>query len=259
LEITFDPNARREYLTGFSSRKRERRAFGLAMQKVKDRKARLKERKEEREARREREREAEQAQRIQRGEDSSEDEEDEGNERNDEANAAVGKSSGDGAAATSDAAEVVADAARAVRNSEESRAASKTDTFEDVVTRDHFGGSVVVTTTFGVPSDDEDDEDGDRMLRERSHKSKKGIDSEQRYAGSVKKYFDELKGNMPAKKRKDYDQRQFHPTGKKGRHGAATMKGMGTGTDVKMARKALARAEQKGGGGRKRRGKGRGS
>lgn len=31
----------REYLTGFSKRKTERRKFGLAMQKVKDRKAML--------------------------------------------------------------------------------------------------------------------------------------------------------------------------------------------------------------------------
>ena len=36
----------REYLTGFSKRKQERRRFGLAMQKVKDRKARLAEREE---------------------------------------------------------------------------------------------------------------------------------------------------------------------------------------------------------------------
>lgn len=36
----------REYLTGFSKRKQERRRFGLAMQKVKDRKARLADREE---------------------------------------------------------------------------------------------------------------------------------------------------------------------------------------------------------------------
>jgi hypothetical protein len=50
VEITFDPTGRREYLTGFSARKKERRAFGLAMQKVKDREAKLVERKEQREA-----------------------------------------------------------------------------------------------------------------------------------------------------------------------------------------------------------------
>ena len=50
LSLVFDPEARREYLTGFSKRKTERRKFGLAMQKVKDRKARLLEREEIRKA-----------------------------------------------------------------------------------------------------------------------------------------------------------------------------------------------------------------
>ena len=36
----------REYLTGFGKRKQERRRFGLAMQRVKDRKARLADREE---------------------------------------------------------------------------------------------------------------------------------------------------------------------------------------------------------------------
>ena len=43
--ITFDSDKRHDYLTGFSSRKKERRAFGLAMQKVKDRQSKLEERK----------------------------------------------------------------------------------------------------------------------------------------------------------------------------------------------------------------------
>ena len=34
LEIKFDPEARRKYITGLSARKKEKRAFGLAMQKV---------------------------------------------------------------------------------------------------------------------------------------------------------------------------------------------------------------------------------
>ena len=43
--ITFDSDKRHDYLTGFSSRKKERRAFGLAMQKVKDGQSKLEERK----------------------------------------------------------------------------------------------------------------------------------------------------------------------------------------------------------------------
>jgi ribosomal RNA-processing protein 17 len=48
LEIVFDPDARKEHLTGFHKRKQERRRFGLAMQQIKDRKERLEERKERR-------------------------------------------------------------------------------------------------------------------------------------------------------------------------------------------------------------------
>jgi len=52
-EITFDPSSRLDYVTpnNMSSRKKDRRAFGLAMQKMKDRKVRLAERKEDREER----------------------------------------------------------------------------------------------------------------------------------------------------------------------------------------------------------------
>jgi len=53
VEITFDPDARKEWLKGFSKRKQERRKFGLAMQVLKDRKAKLEERKERKEALRE--------------------------------------------------------------------------------------------------------------------------------------------------------------------------------------------------------------
>eukprot|EP00536_Pseudo-nitzschia_multiseries_P002013 jgi/Psemu1/283424/fgenesh1_pg.27_\ len=43
-ELVFDPEARKAHLRGFSERKRQRRAFGLAMQKVKDRQAKIDER-----------------------------------------------------------------------------------------------------------------------------------------------------------------------------------------------------------------------
>jgi ribosomal RNA-processing protein 17 len=47
-EIVFDDNARNDYLTGFRKRKTERRKFGLAMQIVKDQKAKKEELKERR-------------------------------------------------------------------------------------------------------------------------------------------------------------------------------------------------------------------
>ncbi|CAM9972186.1 unnamed protein product, partial [Ectocarpus fasciculatus] len=54
VEVVFDPDARKDYLTGFHKRKQARRRFGLAMQEIKDRKERLEERKERREAMKER-------------------------------------------------------------------------------------------------------------------------------------------------------------------------------------------------------------
>ncbi|CAM9224962.1 unnamed protein product [Pylaiella littoralis] len=54
VEVVFDPDARKDYLTGFHKRKQARRRFGLAMQEIKDRKERLEERKERREALKER-------------------------------------------------------------------------------------------------------------------------------------------------------------------------------------------------------------
>ena len=50
LEIKFDPEARRTYLTSLSSKKKERRTYGLAMQKVKDRKLKLEEKRETKKA-----------------------------------------------------------------------------------------------------------------------------------------------------------------------------------------------------------------
>lgn len=58
-EIVFDPEERRKYLQGFSERKQQRRAFGLAMQKVKDRQARLYDRREHKKSELERIEEAE--------------------------------------------------------------------------------------------------------------------------------------------------------------------------------------------------------
>ena len=58
-EIVFDPEARKAYLRGFSDRKRQRRAFGLAMQKVKDRKAKIDQRKQDKKDELERVEEAE--------------------------------------------------------------------------------------------------------------------------------------------------------------------------------------------------------
>ena len=46
-EVVFDAEARASHLRGFSERKRQRRAYGLASQRVKDRKAKIEQRREE--------------------------------------------------------------------------------------------------------------------------------------------------------------------------------------------------------------------
>ena len=67
-EVVFDPEERRNYLRGFSERKRQRRAFGLAMQKVKDRQARLEDRREHKKSELARIEEAERQKRSLQGE-----------------------------------------------------------------------------------------------------------------------------------------------------------------------------------------------
>jgi ribosomal RNA-processing protein 17 len=209
-EITFDPNKRLEYLTGFSTRKKERRAFGLAMQKVKDRQAKIEERKDNREAQREKVEEIERSKAaLRRGDD------DDG--QNDSGELDEG----------------------------ESKPCHKNEhTFQDEHTQNHFGGLVSVTTTYGILSDDEDSNDVKRTFFEREKHGKDHIDTAQRNAGNVQNYIAQVKGTMGGKKKKSGGR---HNAGKKGQHGAATMKGMGGGTTLKMAKKTLAKFKAKGG------------
>ena len=239
LEITFDPEARREYLTGMSARKKERRVFGLAMQKVKDRKEKLERKKEDRKSRLERIEEAEKLKRMAKGQGDDDDDDD-----------------SDSSASTSDSEGESDDGDASISSTErkksKKRKKSKHDheeveetkkTYDDAETTNQFGGSVVVTTTYGIPSDDDsDDPDLQGIVSNKPH-----IDEAQKYAGNVKKYMSQVRSNLPSKKRK----REVMGGGgghRKGKHGAADMKGMGSGTDLKMAKKALGRAADKGGG-----------
>ncbi len=210
LEIKFDPESRRNYLTSLSSKKQERRAFGLAMQKVKDRKAKIQERKEQKEAVMS---QIEEAERLKKQEmygidyDSSDDSDNDEEDMKDE---------------------------------------DQIQTFEDAATQNQFGGQVIVTTSFGLPSDSEDESD----LKKSSTKKR---DDQQVYAGSVQKYMDQLKKNLPSTKKHTQQK-----GGKKGKHGAASMIG-GSGKDLKMAQRTLSRVEAKKGkgGGSESRGKGK--
>ena len=211
VEITFNPTKRVEYLTGFSSRKKERRAFGLAMQKVKDRQAKIEERKDNRDAQREKVEEIERSKAaLRRG-------------LNDH---------GEG----SDVDDI--DEAKPLHKSEH--------TFQDEHTQNHFGGLVSVTTTFGILSDDEDSTaDVKRTFFEREKHGTDHVDTEQKQAGNVQNYVAKVKGTMGGKQKKSSGGK--HHAGKKGQHGAATMKGMGSGTTLKMAKKTLAKFKARGG------------
>lgn len=106
---------------------------------------------------------------------------------------------------------------------------------------------VVVTTHFGLPDNDTDDEADELILKERaSEKEKlKSTDSEQRWAGNVKHFMNDLKGKLPGKHGKS----KLNLGGKKqrkGRHGAGEMKGMGGSKNLNAAKKILSRMEGSG-------------
>ena len=212
VEITFDPTGRREYLTGFSARKKERRAFGLAMQKVKDREAKLVERKEQREAQLEKIEDIERNKKaLQAGLLSSRDDDDCGSNDDPENNKERLSADGNG---------------------------GETRTFQD----ERFGASVSVTTTFGIPIDDDDDELDKRKFYARKEHGPGHIDEAQKKAGNVENYISAVKGIMGSNKKKTKT-----GGGKKGQHGASTMKGMGNASTLKMAQKTLAKFSKKGG------------
>lgn len=229
-EIVFDPEARRDYLRGFSERKRQRRAYGLAMQKVKDRKAKLAERKEMKEAQLEQIEEAERlkeqvkqdalkAVNQKEAENKEEDKDDKDNNSDSDSD-----TEGD--------------------TKQDNHSKDKiTTTYHDKATQQQWGGDVVVTTSMNLcDSDDSDDEKEHKPKKNQPRTAtKKSRDTEQEYAGKVEKFLTQFKQKMPAKK-KQVAAAQKH----KGKHGAAAMKGIGSATEMKIAQKALSRT--KGGG-----------
>ena len=214
--------------------------FGLAMQKVKDRKEKLERKKEDRKSRLEQIEEAEKLKRLAKGQGDDDDDDDDSDSSASASNSEGESDDGDASVSSTE------------RKRSEKRKMSKHDheeveetkkTYNDAETTNQFGGSVIVTTTYGIPSDDEsDDPDLQGIVSNKPH-----IDEAQKYAGNVKKYMGQVRSNLPSKKRK----REVMGGGgghRKGKHGAADMKGMGSGTDLKMAKKALGRAAEKGGG-----------
>jgi len=218
LEISFDPEKRKEYLTGFSTRKKERRAFGLAMQRVKDRRAKLEERKESKEAKEaqisELERQKKRLAGISDDEDSIDSE-----IRNENISSLESDNQ-----------------LSAKRQSENTTLISKDN---------QFGDDVIVTTTFGLP-DDSEDEAEEAMLEKRKTESKQGVDLKQKYSGSIQHMMEEIrKSGILHNKAKPSSKSN---TQRKGKHGAAQMKGMGGAANLKAAKKTLSMAQAKVGG-----------
>lgn len=216
----FDPDARKAHLRGFSERKRQRRAYGLAMQKVKDRKAKLEQRKKEKKDELERVQEAEKQKEVLLEEELlnqgilKDDDEDE------KSHASVDKKE---------------------QTESQNESTTKKTKYEDKQAEKKWGGSVTVTTTV-LSLDDLSDDDDDMD----THGKKKAVDHEQKKAGDVQKYLDELKGNMPGK-RKQTNKRVMT----KGKNGAAEMRGMGGSSNLRMAQKVLGKAKAKAGPGGK--------
>jgi ribosomal RNA-processing protein 17 len=217
-EIVFDPEARKAYLRGFSERKRQRRAYGLAMQKVKDRKAKLEERKEAKKEDIKRVEEAEQQKAAFMRE-------------------MMNQSTKDGSD-KEEAGEALDDASS---KEEDTNEVLDTKTYDDQTTESQWGGRVIVTTS-AVHLDD-DNSDGEEIDTHKPQAEKKSVDKRQQYAGNVEKFMSKLKGNLPGKK-KSKDSTGHHAK-RKGRNGAADMRGIGGAANLKLAQKVLGNVQGK--------------
>jgi hypothetical protein len=227
--IEFDAVARYQHLTGFTERKRARRAYGLAQQKMKDRKAKLEHRAAIRTAERDFIDEAEKLkQQFQ-------------------------KEHQEGTISTSSKIDAIDDDNNngdlfdnhEVNNTDTKNESEETIQvlFDGEETEQQWGGHVVVTTSTHIPGDSDDDDDNDDNIKQIQHKQ----DTDQEYAGKIEKYLKNMKGNLPSKKKKTIGHvatiAKKHRA--KGQHGAINMKGVGTAADMKVAQKMLARSSSR--------------
>jgi len=253
-EVVFDPEARRAHLRGFSERKRERRAFGLAMQKVKDRKAKIEQRASEKkeglerleEAERQKDAVMEEAFRMNKNNsvgneiDSDEDSDHE----------KIIESKSDKKNNIDDQDDSGPDGNRKQRATEQKQSSDviNTKVYDDQNTEKHWGGQVTVTTSVidlgcfnnGDSDNGEDGEDDDIDRSLHRNNKKKAVDKAQKYAGDVQRYMEELKSNMPGKKNRDGSK-----TKRKGKDGAADMKGVGGSGNLKIASKLLSKSKDR--------------
>jgi hypothetical protein len=236
--IEFDATARYEHLTGFSARKRARRAYGLAQQQIKDRNTKLEHRAAKRNAERDFIAEAEKLKQqhyhLQQQQQEHDNYGNDDSDNNDQPSAAM-------------------------RNKNEIPATDETVQmlFDNAETEQQWGGHVVVTTSTHIPgdSDNEDDHHNNNNDSNREHQRRltpksENHDVEQVHAGKVEKYIKNIQSNLPSKKKKrtmSTNATTSTTTNKrsKGQHGATQMKGIGSAADMKTAQKMLSRSTTK--------------
>lgn len=227
-EIVFDAEAREKYLKGFSERKKQRRVFGLAMQKVKDRKYKLEQRAEMKKAVEEQIVEAERRKNIfADGTNHNELDDDTSSVQSTDLDLKESSSS------KSQIDQVVAETEIAV--------------YEDEQTQSKWGGEVIVTTKTNFSDDDEEDEfkvEHSQTSRIKRH-TQSNNDTEQEYSGKVERYIRELKGKMPSSTKTKQNQHLNQPRKQRGKHGATAMQGIGGDGNFKLAKKILSRTQTK--------------
>ena len=230
--IEFDATARYQHLTGFSERKRARRTFGLAQQKMKDRKAKLEHRAAIRTAERDFITEAEQ--RKQQHYDDQ---------------VLQQQQSQHGALLVNLVRDDDDDDDRSVSSKKVAEQSTNHETvqilFDGTETEQQWGGHVVVTTSTHIPgdSDNEDDNNLEKKDHQRYDKNNTNHDTEQVNAGKIEKYIKTIQGHLPkSKKRTTVASNNSSNKRTKGQHGAANMKGVGNAADFKVAQQMLSRS-----------------
>lgn len=278
-EVIFDPEARKAHLRGFSERKRQRRAYGLAMQQVKDRNAKIEQRAKEKKDELARVEEAERQKEelffdaavtttthplhyhgrenddeSSNNNDTDEDDDDNGDHDDDDANEEDGKEEDDNTNNKKHNIGLLDGAATGTKNF---NGVNGTKVYDDGKTEMTWGGQVTVTTTVVDLGDDDNDDDVEIPLKKTRggngstttgrtnalSTSTKSVDVAQKYAGNVQKYLDKFKGQMPSKKKKDNGAKAK----RKGKNGAADMLGMGGAANLKVAQKLLRKSKDGGG------------
>ncbi|CAI5745445.1 unnamed protein product [Peronospora destructor] len=212
LVVTFDPDKRKEYLTGFHKRKQERRRFGLNMEAYKVKKRQLEAKKQ----RREEQKEKVAALNLLDEEKKNTEEEEEEEEDSDS--------------------ETFKNKMKPV--SSKDKVVTKVMTFNDDFTQEKFGDVVTVTTSVGdldsdsddsgleVSENEEKDEDADELTHSTFRQMKKKTVEKEQHLTLFQRIQQQRKGKaLPSKRSKLKEARTARKAmmGKKGNCGNAVV------------------------------------